>query len=134
VLQRAIYVSDAVNGAGSDLQSLAEILGVSDANNRRDRLTGVLLHHDGRFLQAVEGGRVDLDRLIRKLKSDRRHTNLRFLDDGPAPHRRHGDTPMRLLSMTTEGHALLNGADLGAIGLETAEALLIQLDRLDAAA
>ena len=108
MLQRAIYVSDAVNGAGSDLQSLAEILGVSDANNRRDRLTGVLLHHDGRFLQAIEGRRGDLDRLIRKLKADPRHTNLRFLTDGPLEGRRHGDAPMRSLSMTGRGLALLD--------------------------
>ena len=134
MLQRAIYVSDAVNGAGSDIQSLAEILGVSDVNNRRDRLTGVLLHHDGRFLQAIEGLRGDLDRLIRKLKTDPRHTNLRFLMDGPLEGRRHGDAPMRSISMTRRGLTLLGGAGLDALDLNMAETLLAQLDQLDAAA
>lgn len=134
MLQRAIYVSDAVNGAGSDLQSLAEILGVSDANNRRDRLTGVLLHHDGRFLQALEGGRSDMDRVIRKLKADPRHVNLRFLTDGPIDGRRHGDAPMRRLVMTPAAQAALKGRGLDALDLGAAEALLARLDQLDAAA
>ena len=50
-LHRAIYVSDAVGGAATSLLVLAEILGASDRNNRRDGLTGVLMRHDGRFLQ-----------------------------------------------------------------------------------
>lgn len=119
---------------GGNLQSLAEILGVSDANNRRDRLTGVLLHHDSRFLQAIEGGRGDLDRLIRKLKADPRHTNLRFLFDGPLEGRRHGDVPMRSLAMSRRGHALLGGRGLDVLDLDGAETLLAQLDQLDAAA
>ena len=48
-LCRAIYISQAVGNAGSNLLSVAEILGVSERNNRRDRLTGVLLSHDGWF-------------------------------------------------------------------------------------
>ena len=55
MLQRAIYVSDATGEAASNLLSLVQILGVSDVNNRRDHLTGVLLIHGGQFLQAIEG-------------------------------------------------------------------------------
>lgn len=134
MLQRAIYVSDAATGVGSNLQSLAEILGVSAVNNRRDRLFGALLHHEGRFLQVIEGGRADLDRLIRRLKADTRHSNLRLLADGATPARRYGDEPMRHLPMTTGGRALLAGRSLDALDLADAESLLTELQRLDAAA
>ncbi len=94
MLQRAIYISDAVGTAGGSLLSIAQILGASDVNNRRDHLTGVLIFHRGQFLQVIEGGRADVDRLIKRLGEDPRHTNLRFLTNSPTPDRRFGLRPM----------------------------------------
>lgn len=124
MLQRAIYVSDANGEAGSTLLSLAQILGVSDANNRRDHLTGVLLFHRGQFMQAIEGKRTDLDRLIRRLKADPRHSNLRFLVDGAAKDRTHGDAPMVRLQLNAGAHEILGDAALSDLDLARAEALL----------
>ena len=124
MLQRAIYVSDATGDAGSSLLSLAQILGVSDANNRRDHVTGVLLFHRGQFLQAIEGKRTDLDRLIRRLKADPRHSNLRFLTDGPADSRNHGEAPMVRLQLNAKAHEILGDAALSDLDLARAEALL----------
>ena len=86
-LFRIVYVSDAVGGAGASLLALIDIIGVSHRNNRRDHLTGVLMRSDGRFFQAVEGARADLDRLMGHLRSDRRHTNIQVLSDAPIAER-----------------------------------------------
>lgn len=83
MLYRVIYVSESVGATGVSTQSVAEILGASDRNNRRDHLTGCVLFHEGRIVQAIEGGRVDVDRLIRRLLNDPRHTGMRIIVDTP---------------------------------------------------
>lgn len=80
-LFRIVYVSDAQGDAATGLLPLIDIIGASDRNNRRDQLTGVLMRHEGRFFQAVEGARVDLDRLMGRLRADRRHANIHILSD-----------------------------------------------------
>jgi hypothetical protein len=86
-LFRIVYVSDAVGDAGVGLLPLIDIIGASDRNNRRDYLTGVLMRHEGRFFQAIEGARVDLDRLMGRLRADRRHTNIQILAEIPITQR-----------------------------------------------
>lgn len=75
-LERVIYVSTATQAAPS-LQSVADIIGVSNRNNRRD---GVLVIGDGVFLQVLEGARQDLDRALARILADPRHKNLKTLD------------------------------------------------------
>lgn len=123
-LHRVIYVSDAVSGAGSNLLSLVEILGVSDRNNRRDHLTGCLISHEGRFLQVIEGARGDIDMLLTRLRGDPRHTNLRLLADQPVTERRFDAWAMAQVSVTPEVAELLADAGLGTISARRAEALL----------
>lgn len=123
-LHRAIYVSDAVGGAASSLLVLAEILGASDRNNRRDGLTGVLMRHDGRFMQAIEGRRVDVDRLMDRLRLDPRHENLRLLSDQNVAERLFREWPMTLVEMTLNAARVLNGAGLDQLSPDRAEALL----------
>lgn len=86
-LFRIVYVSDAVGDAGVGLLPLIDIIGASDRNNRRDHLTSVLMRHEGRFFQAIEGARVDLDRLMGRLRADRRHANIQILADIPITER-----------------------------------------------
>jgi hypothetical protein len=95
VLHRVIYASEAVGATGVSTLSIAQILGVSERNNRRDGVTGCLMFHDGHILQALEGERVDLDRLMRRLIADPRHTGLRVLSDMPIAQRRL-ESPMLL--------------------------------------
>jgi hypothetical protein len=123
-LHRALYVSDAVGGAGASLLSIVEILGASERNNRRDHLTGVLLCHDGRFLQAIEGGRADIDRLIVRLRRDPRHVDLRILSDQPIAARLFPDQPMGQAVATTAMLALLGERDLAVLSPQQAEAVL----------
>ena len=123
-LHRAIYVSDAVGGAATSLLVLAEILGQSDRNNRRDGLTGVLMRHGGRFIQAIEGRRADVDRLMDRLRADPRHENVRLLSDQGVSDRLFREWPMTLVELTPDAARLLNGATLDQLSPDRAEALL----------
>ena len=123
-LHRAIYVSDAAGEAATSLLVLAEILGASERNNRRDGLTGVLMRHGGRFLQAIEGRRTDVDRLMDRLRADPRHHNIRLLSDQDIPTRLFPEWPMTLAQMTPAAARVLNGAGLDQLSPDRAEALL----------
>ena len=46
-LFRIVYVSDAIGVAADSLLALIDIIGVSDRNNRRDQLTGVMMRCSG---------------------------------------------------------------------------------------
>lgn len=87
MLHRVIYASEAVGATGVSTLSIAQILGASEVNNRRDGITAAVMFHSGHIVQAVEGKRVDIDRLMRRLLADRRHTGLRILIDTPIAHR-----------------------------------------------
>lgn len=78
-LERVIYASTATQGF-PNLQSIAEIIAVSDRNNRRDDITGALIIGDGVFLQILEGARQDLDRTLARIIRDPRHVDLRTID------------------------------------------------------
>lgn len=87
MLHRVIYASEAVGATGVSTLTLAHILGASEANNRRDGITAAIMFHRGHIVQAMEGRRADLDRLMRRLLADRRHTGLRVLVDTPISSR-----------------------------------------------
>ncbi len=123
MLHRVIYASEAVGVTGISTLSVAQILGVSDRNNRRDQVSGCLMFHQGHILQALEGERADLDRLMRRIIADPRHTGLRVLSDMPVPGRRLHE-PM---SLCRDPAALLERIGLPCISRLTAheaEALL----------
>ena len=123
MLHRVIYASEAVGATGASTLSIAHIIGVSDRNNRRDRVSGCLMFHLGHILQALEGERADLDRLMRRIIADPRHTGLRVLSDMPIA-KRLLDEPM---SLCGDPAALLERIGLPCISRLTAneaEALL----------
>lgn len=124
MLHRVIYASEAVGATGTSVLSIAQILGESETNNRRDHLTGCIMFHRGHILQVIEGGRTDLDRLMRRLLADPRHANVRVLVDMPIVARVM-DEPMSLCS---DPAALLERAGLTGIPNITADEAEIILD------
>ena len=106
-LFRIVYVSEATGLVGSGLMPLIDIIGVSEQNNRRDHLTGVLMRHDGRFLQVLEGARADLNRVMGRLSRDRRHENLRIVSDQSVPDRLFPNWAMARLETTPEAEAFM---------------------------
>jgi hypothetical protein len=131
-LFRIVYVSEAVGAASDGLMPLIDIVGASDRNNRRDHLTGVLLRHERRFLQAIEGTRADLDRLMARLAGDKRHKNIRILSDEPIQQRLFPDWGMARVDPTREVADFLDRAMDAMNGVEAgerAERLLVNASR-----
>jgi hypothetical protein len=95
VLYRLIYASDTIGSIGASTLSVAQILGAAIVNNRRDSITSAVMFHEGWCLQGVEGSRQDIDRLMRRIREDRRHRNIRVLSDKPVAERRFPE-PMAL--------------------------------------
>jgi len=124
VLHRVIYASEAVGATGASTLSIAQILGVSERNNRRDHLTSCVMFHQGHILQAIEGARVDVDRLIRRLLDDPRHAGLRVLIDTPIAARRI-DEPMGLCA---DPEAMLRRLGLNCLSRVTANEAEVLLD------
>lgn len=76
--KRVIYCSRSTVSMDNPL-NLAEILGASARNNRRDEITGALAYSEGIFIQAIEGSPHAVDALMGRLRSDTRHTDLQIL-------------------------------------------------------
>lgn len=60
---------------------LTEILNVSRANNTRDQLSGLLISHEKRFLQVLEGPEPAVKACYARILGDTRHTRVRMLSD-----------------------------------------------------
>ena len=77
MLYRLVYMSSAADRFVSS--GLDDILRRSRRNNGRDGVSGLLIYHDGNFLQILEG---DEDRVLscyRRIISDSRHTGCMLL-------------------------------------------------------
>lgn len=92
-LERVAYCSRAVRPELA-LVTLAEILAVSDRNNRRDNLTGMLLISRGRFFQVLEGAAQDVERMLERIGRDPRHTHLSVMMRRPVRDRLFGQWAM----------------------------------------
>ncbi|MEL7130699.1 MAG: BLUF domain-containing protein [Pseudomonadota bacterium] len=79
-LHRLIYTSTATDLLHAN--ALDQILGSSRTNNNLTHITGLLIYHEGCFLQVLEGEVHDLARCFRRIKRDPRHTNcIRLVDE-----------------------------------------------------
>lgn len=76
-----LYISDYV-GKEIELDNvLLDICTKAKRNNPNYGITGVLFHHNGNFLQLIEGEKDELERLMSKVKKDSRHSNITRLID-----------------------------------------------------
>ena len=71
LVHQVIYSSAAV--APFSEAELTELLAKARINNGRLGVTGMLLYHEGSFLQALEGDERVLDDLFTKIGKDKRH-------------------------------------------------------------
>ena len=116
MLHRVIYASEAVGATGTSTLSIAHILGIAERNNRRDHITSCVMFHQGHILQVIEGARADVDRLLKRLAVDPRHTGQRILQDRPVAGRAIED-PMCLCG---DAAAMLDAVGLSSLSLMTA--------------
>ena len=89
----SIVYSSVATGPFSEVD-LALLLAVSRMNNEARGLTGVLLHRDGQFMQALEGPTGAVRRALRTIAADPRHTGVWTLAEERISERRFGSWAM----------------------------------------
>ena len=68
-------------------EGLRRLMRTAQARNCREAVTGVLLHDDDRFFQWLEGPAEGVERVMRSIRGDPRHTDLEVLDRRASPAR-----------------------------------------------
>lgn len=84
-LKQIIYVSSSIELREPD--ELDGLLRVSRTRNARDGISGLLLYHEGSFMQLIEGGENAVDALFSRIADDPSHHNIIRLHDGPVAGR-----------------------------------------------
>ena len=114
-LFRVVYASRAVLPILTRFETTVhEILAVSQANNARLGLTGLLLAHNGWFVQALEGPRRNVSQVLGAIGRDLRHAQLEFMQAGAADERLFGQWSMCGRTIASNSAAILSALDLGA--------------------
>jgi len=101
-LEHLIYAS--VASQPFEAVQLADLLEKARASNELNGLTGMLLHcdADGSFFQVLEGEPAAIDRLLQKLLSEKRHSNLTLIIREPIPERQFAGWTMGFSSVSQE--------------------------------
>lgn len=84
-LHRMTYFSSATEEMSP--AQLDSILEASRENNPRHGVTGLLLYHDLRFFQALEGPRAQVEEVYIRIATDRRHKRCLVLEFRPVETR-----------------------------------------------
>lgn len=84
-LRQIIYVSSSIGLPEPD--ELDRLLRVSRTRNGRDGISGLLLYHEGSFMQLIEGGEKAVGALFSRIMDDPSHHNIVRLHDGPVAGR-----------------------------------------------
>lgn len=101
-MRRIAYFSSAATGGAAELSAILEN---SRRNNAALGVTGLLCHHDGSFLQFLEGAPEVLEALYGRISRDRRHKDLVRVLDEEASTRAFGDWSMALVDAGEAGMA-----------------------------
>lgn len=102
-LTQLVYVSAAtVPFSQADLDTL---LDKARTHNSSKSISGMLLFHEGTFLQVLEGAPEEVDRIYKKIALDTRHDNVLLLASREIDERNFGDWSMAFVRDKT----LLNG-------------------------
>lgn len=80
-----IYISAANHDFTEE--ELENLLRAARENNQSLNITGMLLFHEGSFIQALEGEKASVETLYNKIGKDNRHLETKVLYRGDAPDR-----------------------------------------------
>ncbi|QDA35654.1 BLUF domain-containing protein (plasmid) [Paracoccus liaowanqingii] len=94
-LTRLIYAS---NHGGIEREGLEDILIKSQANNKQDGITGLLISSDEDFIQLIEGGRTVVAKCFMRIMQDDRHQNIKVLLASPIESRLFSSWDMQSIS------------------------------------
>ena len=92
MLVRLLYASRAA--ADTQTGAVTSIMQQSHAYNPKQGITGVLCHSERLYLQVIEGGREQVNRLYAKILRDPRHTDVVLLHYEEIGERRFGGWTM----------------------------------------
>lgn len=104
---RLVYVSAAVR-LFNDTE-LDALLAKARTNNAALGVTGLLLHQDGNFMQALEGPAEVVDRLVGRIEADPRHHLFQRLIREPVDGRLFGDWSMAFARLRGDAQPGLEG-------------------------
>ncbi len=138
-LHRLIYVSDQLLRSGSEDEEIGRMIASAVRRNAPLKITGLLLAHEGKFLQVLEGPAQAVLTTYGRICNDRRHENARVIGAGPVGERAFGDWHMCARTITPADDAILatlsgdGRLDLGKLSAEPALRLLMAVRRIQGA-
>ena len=106
-LYQIIYASAATRPI--EEEELLTMLKLARENNTRLGITGMLLHCDGSFIQALEGPKDEVLDLLRVIRQDPRHSRMTILFEGPINNRSFSQWSMGFNRPSREELALVEG-------------------------
>lgn len=95
-LHRTVYLSTAVGVLRAD--ELDRIWLRAKATNAAAGITGLMLFHQGVFLQVLEGPAAGVAGLMERLRRDRRHAGIVILETGSIRERAFDSSPMHFVA------------------------------------
>ena len=104
MLVRLLYCSRAVDLRPEVIES---ILAQSRQHNPSIGITGILCYGGGIFLQAIEGGRMQVSELFGTIQKDGRHKDVALLHYEEIFERRFGGWTMGQVNISKLNHSLL---------------------------
>lgn len=129
LLYNLVYCSRAAPGV--DAAAVADIIALSQRNNSREGITGLLVFGSGIFFQWLEGPRDNVTDLMQRLSKDVRHNTIIALsEDEEVRERLFPDWDMELVSGEDIREVLTDALDT-AEDPKNAEALRQLLAELD---
>jgi hypothetical protein len=102
-----IYLSAGINWFNET--ELKEILEISNINNSRNNVTGLLLYDQGNFIQLLEGEENDVQQTFKKISADRRHKGITPIVSGNIEQRSFPEWAMGFKSTSSSDLNELNG-------------------------
>lgn len=117
-LHQLVYLSAAAKPMTAD--ELGALLLKARVNNKRLGISGILVHHEGSFLQALEGDAAAVARLFATIEADPRHHRVYTLLRGNVSGRSFADWSMGFVAADSRLEALPGFNDFFRKGLKEA--------------
>jgi hypothetical protein len=70
-----------------DEANLVELLNQARNHNKKEEITGMLLHVNGKFIQVLEGDQKKVKQLYHRIENDERHKRVTLLLEGESANR-----------------------------------------------
>jgi len=94
-----IYLSAGINWFSE--KELTDILEVSNINNKRNNITGLLLYSEGNFIQLLEGEEQNVKDTFARISKDQRHKGITTIASGAIKQRNFPEWAMGFKSVNS---------------------------------